>query len=269
MPRDVRKVTWSAPKVRIPTPLRLGCVKYLNALPLIHGWTGDVRLDHPSTLCRQLARGDLDVALVSSFEYLRNPIYSIVDQVSIASDGPVFSVILVYIGAIEALREVVVDPASGTSVNLLRCLLGERGVAARFVQEGELSEQRGLLLIGDQAIRFRQQSGGRHHFLDLGAEWKDRMKKPFVYALWLIHPEYAEKEKIAAALRSLARQNLERLKGLIAAQPEAARVFCDFYFRKCLRFSFGDHEKDGFKTFGELCVRQELLPHNLPTLRLA
>ena len=53
-----------------------------------------MRFDHPSTLCRQLAAGELDVALVSSFEYLRNPIYSIVDRVAIASDGPVFSVIL-------------------------------------------------------------------------------------------------------------------------------------------------------------------------------
>ena len=49
----------------------------------------------------ELAAGELDVALVSSFEYLRNPIYSIVDRVAIASDGPVFSVILAHLGPIE------------------------------------------------------------------------------------------------------------------------------------------------------------------------
>jgi chorismate dehydratase len=246
--------------VRIPALLRLGCVKYLNARPLIHGWEGEVRFDHPSTLCWQLAAGELDVALVSSFEYLRNPIYSIVDRIAIASDGPVFSVILVHLGAIEELQEVVVDPASETSINLLRCLLGERGVAARFVRDGEISEQRGLLLIGDQAVRFRRLSDRRHRFLDLGAEWKDRMKKPFVYALWLIHPAYAEKQKVAEALRSLSRKNLENLDTLIAAQPETDRGFCDFYLRECLQFSFGDNEKEGFKKFGELCVRQKLLP---------
>jgi len=63
--------------------LRLGCVRYLNALPLIDSWPDPVRFDHPSTLCRELAAGQLDVALVSSFEYLRNPIYSVVDHVAI------------------------------------------------------------------------------------------------------------------------------------------------------------------------------------------
>jgi chorismate dehydratase len=255
--------------VSIRASLRLGCVKYLNAQPLIHGWSGVVRFDHPSALCRQLAAGALDVALVSSFEYLRNPIYSIVDGLAIASDGPVFSVVLAHLEPIDALREVVVDPASETSVNLLRCLLGERGVTIRFVRDGEIGPSRGQLLIGDQAIRFRQQSGGRHRFLDLGAEWKARMKTPFVYALWLLHPDYAKKEEVAGALRSLGKANLANLDALIAAQPERERAFCDFYYRQCLRFGFGAEEKTGFKKFGELCVRQNLLPPNLPTLRLA
>jgi chorismate dehydratase len=255
--------------VAILASLRLGCVKYRNAQPLIHGWSGAVRFDYPSALCRQLAAGALDVALVSSFEYLRNPIYSIVNGLAIASDGPVFSVILAHLGPIDALREVVVDPASETSVNLLRCLLGERGVAARFVIDGEIGPARGQLLIGDQAIRFRQQSGGRHQFLDLGAGWKARMKTPFVYALWLIHPDYPEKEEIAEALRSLGKANLANLEALIAVQPEKDRAFCDFYYRECLRFGFGDEEKTGFRKFGELCIKQNLLPHNLPALRLA
>jgi chorismate dehydratase len=254
--------------VPIPASLRLGCVQYLNAQPLIHGWSGNVRFDHPSALCRQLAAGELDVALVSSFEYLRNPIYSIVDGLAIASDGPVFSVILAHLGSIGALREVVVDPASETSVNLLHCLLGERGVAARFVSEGEIGAERGLLLIGDQAIRFRQQSGGHHQFLDLGAEWKERMNTPFVYALWLIHPDYAEKEEVAEALRSLGKANLANLDALIAAQPEKDRAFCDFYYREYLRFDFGEAEKEGFKKFGESCARQKLLPAVPPAPKL-
>jgi predicted solute-binding protein len=55
--------------------LRIGCVKYLNARPLIRGWPDNVAFDHPSALCQRLAKGQFDVALVSSFEFLRNPIY--------------------------------------------------------------------------------------------------------------------------------------------------------------------------------------------------
>jgi predicted solute-binding protein len=155
---------------------------------------------------------------------------------------------------------VVVDPASETSVNLLHCLLGERGVTARFVLKGKIGAERGRLLIGDQAIRFRQQSGGRHQFLDLGAEWKERMQRPFVYGLWLIHPGYAEKRQVAEALRSIGKHNRENLDTLIEAQPKKDRVFCRFYYRECLRFTFGKSEKDGFKRFGKLCARRKLLP---------
>ena len=250
---------------------RLGCVKYLNARPLIHGWSGEVYFDHPSALCRQLAAGELDVALVSSFEYLRNPIYSVVDGVAIASDGPVYSVILAHCGPIERLREIVVDPASQTSVNLLRCLLDERTdspLGVQFVSQGEIDTGRGRLLIGDQAIHFRQQSAGDYQFLDLGAEWKKATGKPFVYALWLIHPDYEGGLAVAQALRSLGRKNVENLDVLIAEQPESVRAFCEFYFRECLRFTFGEEEKAGFLIFGELCAKKKLLPAIPPTPKL-
>ena len=106
--------------------LRIGCVKYLNARPLIYGWPSNVVLDHPSALCAQLARGELDVALVSSFEFLRNPIYRIVDGISISSDGPVYSVVLAHVGEINEIEQIELDPAAETSGNLLRCLLAVR-----------------------------------------------------------------------------------------------------------------------------------------------
>jgi chorismate dehydratase len=103
--------------------VRVGCVKYSNARPLIRGWPGNVEFDHPSALCQRLAKGQLDVALVSSFEFLRNPIYRIVDDVSISSDGPVYSVVVAHRGAFSDIEEIELDPASETAVNLLRCLL--------------------------------------------------------------------------------------------------------------------------------------------------
>jgi CofH subfamily radical SAM domain protein len=91
-----RRPILSAPN-ELP-PVRIGCVGYLNARPLITAGRVEVRFDHPAALCQQLAAGELDVALVSSFEYLRHPIYSIVDGVAIASNGPVYSVILAHLG---------------------------------------------------------------------------------------------------------------------------------------------------------------------------
>ena len=79
-----------------PVGPRIGCVKYINARPLIRGWSGPIEFDHPAALCQRLAAAELDIALVSSSEFLRNPIYSIVDGVSIASRGAVYSVVVAH-----------------------------------------------------------------------------------------------------------------------------------------------------------------------------
>ncbi len=122
--------------------LRIGCVKYLNARPLIRGWPTEVEFDHPSTLCERLANGELDVALVSSFEFLRNPIYRIIDDVSISSDGPVYSVVVAHRDEISEIDEIELDPASETAVNLLRCLLGELGLKPRLIGNTDLQSVR-------------------------------------------------------------------------------------------------------------------------------
>jgi predicted solute-binding protein len=249
-------------------PIRLGCVQYLNARPLIQGWRGEVRFDHPSRLCEALAAGELDAALVSSFEYLRHPVYVVVDGVAIASDGPVYSVFVAHLNRTEELREIVIDPASATSVNLLRCLLGERRLQPRLVSDGEITPTRGRLLIGDQAIRFRQTADAGYQFLDLGAAWKDATGLPFVYALWLIRSDLPEKSNLAQALRSLGQNNREHLGAVIAAQAETDRAFSEFYFRDCLRFRFDEREKQGFQRFAELCVRHRLLAELPPAPEL-
>jgi chorismate dehydratase len=255
-------------------PLRIGCVKYLNARPLINGWPGDVEFDHPSALCQRLANGELDVALVSSFEFLRNPIYQIVDDISISSDGPVYSVIVSHRDELSKVKEISLDPASKTSVNLLRCLLAEFGLNAHLVPSeragGSLPATSGAqLLIGDQAIQFRQKYSGEFQFWDLGEQWKKLAGLPFVYALWLIRPEIPNAKAIAERLRKLRDENLASLDDLIAeaadgvgdpGNREMTREFVARYYRKHIRFSFGDRERQGLQRFAILCVKHGLIP---------
>jgi chorismate dehydratase len=242
--------------------LRIGCVKYLNARPLISGWPGKVVLDHPAALCAQLARNDLDVALVSSFEFLRNPIYRIVDGVSISSNGAVYSVVVAHCGDIADLKEIELDPAAETSGNLLRCLLAELRLSARVAARStsSITEKRARLLIGDQAIRFRQEHAGEFNFWDLGERWKNLVGLPFVYALWLVRPEIRDPKSIADRLRKLRDANLCNLGELIAKEKDFEQHFCNRYYRDHLRFSFGEKEKEGLHTFQALCQKHGLLP---------
>ena len=249
--------------------LRIGCVKYLNARPLIHGWPGDVEFDHPSALCKRLASDELDVALVSSFEFMRNPIYRIVDGISISSDGPVYSVVVAHQGEISKIDEIELDPASETAVNLLRCLLSETGLNPHLVQRNKGvrlavaesgSARRAQLLIGNQAIRFRQSHSSQYQFWDLGEQWKKLTDLPFVYALWLIRPEVVNAKEIADCLRLLRDENLANLDELIAAEKEFDPQFCSRYYREHLRFSFGEKEKEGVRIFTNLCAKHSFLP---------
>ena len=253
--------------------LRIGCVQYLNAQPLIHGWPGAVDFDHPAALCRKLADAELDVALVSSFEFLRNPIYAIADGIAVAADGPVYSVFLVLRGAIEEAKEIEIDRASLTSVNLLRCILEERGLRPEFIavggdQESSITPSRAKLMIGDQAIRFRQEHETKFEYWDLAGEWKGSTGLPFVFALWLIRPEVEDARAIANSLRLRRDENLASIEEIIATRTDFAPAFCAYYFRDCLRFEFAAAEKEGLLKFRSLCERHGILPPNANPLRL-
>jgi chorismate dehydratase len=236
-----------------------------------------MHFDHPSALCKRLASGELDVALVSSFEFLRNPIYRIVDDVSISSDGPVYSVVVAHRGEISEIDEIELDPASETAVNLLRCLLAEVEFNPRLVQRNlgvspkmaePVSARHAQSLIGDQAIRFRQSHAGEFQFWDLGEQWQKLVDLPFVYALWLIRPEVADAKEIADRLRALRGENLANLDKLIAAVKEFDQQFLFRYYRQHLRFSFGEREKEGLATFASLCAEHGLLEKRDQTLDL-
>lgn len=206
----------------------------------------------------------MDVALVSSFEFLRNPIYVLVDGVCISSHGPIHSVFLAYAGKLEEIDEIEVDPASQTSVNLLRCLLAETGLRPKLVARTPLIQRAitprfAKFFIGDQAIRFRDRSGEALHFWDLGEEWEKLTHRPFVYALWLIRPEIASPKPIADRLRACRDSNLQELDSVIAAEKEFDPQFCAYYLRECLGYHLGQAEREGLSMFRSLCEKHGIL----------
>jgi len=245
--------------------LRVGCVKYLNARPLVRGWEGNIEFDHPSALCERLAKGQLDVALVSSFEFLRNPIYQIVDGVSISSDGPVYSVVVAHRGELSDIEEIELDPASKTAASLLRCLLAELGSTTRLTScapENAGSSQ-ARLIIGDQAISFRQTHADEFRFWDLGEQWTKLTGLPFVYALWLIRPEVLDAKSIAQHLRVLRDENHAGIRVIVSGtadnKQKITAEFLDRYYKQHLRFGFGTREKQGLQTFADLCTKHGVL----------
>ena len=237
--------------------LRIGCVKYLNSRPLICAYDGPVTFDHPSALARMLAAGDLDAALVPAFEALRDSRYALVDGVAVGCDGPVFSVFLAYRGDLRNVRSVAADPASLSSLNLLKVLLAEfHGIQPVFGEKGDAR-----LLIGNQAIEFRMSEdavSGGWKFLDLGEEWNRCTGLPFVFAVWALRPGMAATREIADALRFLKETGVARIPELIATETFADQATRRRYLTEFLHFGVGPREKAGLERYRELLARHGL-----------
>jgi chorismate dehydratase len=178
-------------------PIRVGAVSYLNAKPLYHRLeerAPGVRLemDLPSRLADRLARGELDVALIPSVEYLRGAKsgYEILPGFAIAARGAVRSVKLfsrVPLGRIERLA---LDEGSRTSQALVRVWLdAAEGVRPRSIEPLPMgvspleSTADAVLVIGDRAMKVPD--GEFYRVVDLGRAWVDLTALPFVFALWV------------------------------------------------------------------------------------
>src|SRR5262245_41118714 len=154
-----------------------------------------MRAGDPSDLSRWLAAGEVDAALLPVAESLRGVGEGFLGAHGIACDGAVESV-LAFLppGAdLAAARgepwDVVLDPASRTSVALLRTLLETRhGLSPRYRvatapgPDPAASAASITLVIGDRA--FARRKGWTGSVLDLGAEWKAWTGLPFVFARW-------------------------------------------------------------------------------------
>lgn len=242
--------------------VRIGCVQYLNAQPLIHTAAEAVELRHPRVLARELAAGELDAGLVPIFEVLGERSYLIVDGVAIASDGPVYSVFLAWKGELEAVRRVFLDPASLTSVHLVQVLLAEGyGLKPEYVDEAlgggfgegeDGGKSAARLLIGNQAIEFRREMDPEWRIMDLGAEWQRLFGLPFVYAVWALREDLADAPAVAEAFRALKREGLAARDDVVTAQPVEAREFARRYLTEHIRFELGEREKAGIEKFGSL-----------------
>lgn len=250
--------------------LRVGCVQYLNSKPLIGAYDGPVVFDHPSGLARKLVTGQLDVALVPTFEALRTPHYTLAAGVGIASDGPVYSVFLAHRGPLAEVRRIALDPASLTSVHLLQVLLREyHGLRPELLELSAFPiRTEAVLLIGNQAIDFRQQDGGAHQILDLGEEWRRCTGLPFVFAPWLLRPGLPNAAQIAEDLRALKQRGLARLDEIIRAEPRD-RAFTRRYLTEHIRFDLGRREEAGIAKYRELLVKHGFIADAATPLRYA
>lgn len=235
---------------------RVGNVAYLNSVPLTWGWERHVLFAPPSRLAALLQRDQLDAAVVSITEVLFTDRYDVLDGVAIAARGAVASVFLAHRVPLEAVTTVACDEASLTSVNLLRVLLGERGLRPQLRPLGDYAgapREEAVLLIGDRALEFAR-GGHAHRILDLGADWFAMTGLPFVFAAWALR-RGAHDEELRRGLRAACRHGVASLPRIVAERTEFDREFRQAYFDRHVYFALGAEEKRGLARFVELLRR--------------
>ncbi len=239
-----------------PPRHRIGSVPYLNALPLTADLGNEVALLPPSVLAHGMQEEAFDAALVSVTEVLFSERFRALEGYGILSDGPVFSVFLAHRTPLDRLRSVHVDPASCTSVNLLRVLLEARGVRPEFrlleSYEGAGAHD-DVLLIGNPAIRFRRTLHD-HQIWDLGAAWKELTGLPFVFAFWAIR-DGVEAIPLARTLARAAESGLAKIPKLVEASPDFDPDFRRAYLGGHIRYRLDSAARAGLEQFGE-CLRK-------------
>lgn len=193
--------------------MRVGRIPYINCYPVYGAIdAGVITLDAelvtgvPSDLNARMARGELDVSVVSAIEYARaSERYLLLPDLAISCDGPVRSVLLLSKLPAPELggKRVMLSRSSMTSVALLELLFENVWHArpefapgdAELTDVGKFGDEphEARLVIGDAALVLgtqhpRPQNPGSKPYqfvYDLGAEWKRWTGLPFVFAVWV------------------------------------------------------------------------------------
>jgi len=256
------------------TSLRVGAVSYLNAKPLYYRldeFAPSVRLtmELPSVLADQLSRGELDVALIPSVEYLRGVArgYEILPGFAIAARGAVRSVKLFSRVPFGEIRRLALDEGSRTSQALARVWLdAAHGVRPEGLEPLPMgvspleSTADAVLVIGDRAMKVPE--GPFHAVVDLAEAWNALTGLPFVFALWVTRRD-VDLRDLPTVLDRCRREGLAHADEL--ARTHAPRLgldeaACVDYLTNVLSYDLGSPEIAALKQFAEMAARLGLAP---------
>jgi len=256
---------------RLTTRTVAARIPYANAAPFYALW-GDapfaVRNLPPRDLGREAEAGTVDLGLMAAGDFLRlKDTFELVGPMGVAARGPVQSVLLFSRRPAAALAETMISvtPETSTSIRLLKLLLNvRRGFeGVRYVRGLEPAQADALLMIGDRAMRMRnQRPEGFTHTLDLGEDWLEWTGLSFVYAVWAV------RKALDPAIKTDLRDFLEAsLAAGLASLPEIARQQTEpgwsapeteAYLRR-FHYRLGPEDLEGMERFEALLREHELL----------
>ena len=256
---------------------RLGAVSYLNTRPLVFALernpaTFALSFSVPARCAADLASGATDVGLIPSIEYARSAEpYCIAPGVAIGTRGVVHTVRLYYRGDLGRIEKVALDLSSRTSAALVRIVLREKfGLDPRFVDaapnlDAMLDSADAALLIGDPVFAVAE---GRYPSIDLGAEWVELTKLPFVFAFWAGRSGALAPVQVRALIEAKNEgvEHIDEIALVYSREHGGAPSLYERYLRQHIHFDLDAAAVEGLRTFLAMAYAHRLIAA-VPELR--
>jgi chorismate dehydratase len=262
------------PAILTERKIRVGCVSYLNAKPLIYGLGDDdeiaLTLDVPAKLIDGLRSGKFDIALLPIIDYQRLDNVRIVPSGGIGCNGPTLTVRIFSKVPIEQITTLACDTHSHSSVALARVILAEAyHLSPRFTDFDHLHPDalaETILLIGDKVVC--EEPAGFCHQLDLGDAWKKLTGLPFVFAAWVARGD-VELFDLPEKLTIAKQQGMQHLQEIVRcdAIPRGWPASLAYrYMTEYLKYDLGPRQFEAIRLFHDLAARHGMLDRSVQKL---
>ena len=263
--------------------MRLGCISYINSLPVDMGLLeGKIPLPgaefvsgFPSELNQKIAANQVDVGPVSAFWYAQQPeLFYVLPDLSISSESGVRSVLLFSRYSLKELagKRIAITGQGKTTPALLEVISRSfYGFSPQLVfaekQADPLTNADAFVVIGNEALLMRQKYAASPLIVtDLAEEWRLRTGLPFVFAVWVVRRDFF-REHSQEAIRAFTALIASKHWGqthlsevLTRAQSVTGLTFdvLQDYF-SCLSYNFDAPLQKAMLRFFEEATRLQLL----------
>lgn len=266
----------------IEKQVRIGRISYMNVAPIYFGldkqnsadWY-DILSAPPAVLNHKMAIGELDISPVSTAAYAEHQKdWLLLPGLSISCDGPVMSVLLASRYSLKELggKSVVISDESASAAALLRLIFMENDIEPVISRRkidphsSSLPDADAVLVIGDTALNGKWRKSYKYVW-DLCGEWKDSTGLPFVFALWAVRREFAQKhaDRVTTTLQILnqsRRQGCANIPTIATSLQTCCKLDSDIlkrYFHG-LQYDLDKNKLKGLQEFYLKLYQSRLIP---------
>ncbi|HRG39204.1 MAG TPA: menaquinone biosynthesis protein [Bacteroidia bacterium] len=245
--------------------VKISVVSYLNSKPFLFGIEQseiskqiDLQLDIPSVCARKLIENQVDIGLVPVAIIPALKQHFIISDYCIGAVGKVSSVMLYSQVPLNAIKQVLLDYQSRTSVTLVKVLakaywhISPEWFPATENFEEQIKDTTAAVIIGDRTFGLENKYA---YAYDLSEEWQKFTKLPFVFACWVANKELPK--SFVTEFNAALKYGIDHRGTLIEALRTAKTYKTDVenYLKNSISYDYDSDKKQALALFLELAAK--------------